>query len=136
MNRLPGIIFIITCCMLWAAMAFAAPDIQDGLWEIMATVEMPGMTEGTMQPVTHTACLTRNNAVPDLPAMPDCKVTDMEDQGNSVTWTVTCKNFVSKGNITYSGSTFTGDTETTMNKGDENMQVKSKIEGRRIGPCK
>ncbi|MGD0281625.1 MAG: DUF3617 family protein [Dissulfurispiraceae bacterium] len=136
MNRLPGIIFIFACCVLWAAMAFAAPDIQDGLWEITATVEMPGMQEGMMQPVTHTACMTQNNAVPDLPAMPDCKVTDMEDQGNSVSWTVTCANVVSKGNVTYSGSTFNGATEMTMNTGGEIMQVKSKIAGRRIGPCK
>jgi hypothetical protein len=136
MNRMPGIIFIFVYCMLWPAMAFAAPDIQDGLWEITATVEMPGMPEGMMQPTKHTACLTRNNAVPDLPAMPDCKVTDMKDQGNTVLWAVTCPNAVSKGSVTYSGTTFNGVTETTVVQGGENMQVNSKIDGRRIGPCK
>ncbi len=136
MKTMPGIIVIFACCMLWATGTFAAPNIQDGLWEVTTTVEMAGMPEGMMHPMKHTACLTRKNAVPAAPAKSDCKITDINTEGNSVSWTMNCPNAVSKGKVTYSGTTFNGATETTMNQGGRKMQVKNKMEGRRIGPCK
>ena len=136
MGKVSGMILVFVCCMLWVGTAFCAPNMQDGLWEITTTVEMKGMPAGMMKPMTHTSCLTQKDSVPDKPAKSECKMSDMKYEGNTVSWTVTCPEAVSKGKVTYSGSTFDGTTETTMNHHGEKTQVKNKMKGKRIGPCK
>jgi hypothetical protein len=94
------------------------------------------MPAGMMKPMTHISCLTQKDAVPEKPAKSDCKMTDMKSVGNTVTWAVTCPDAVSKGKVTYAGSTFDGTMETTVNQGGKKMQMKSKMKGKMIGPCK
>jgi hypothetical protein len=134
MKRIFGFVFV--CSILWGTSAFCAPNMQDGLWEITSTVEMEGMPAVMMKPMTHTSCLTQKDAVPDKPAKSDCKMTDMKLVGNTVTWAVTCPDAVSKGKVTYAGSRFAGTMETTVNQGGKKMQMKSKMKGKMIGPCK
>jgi len=67
---------------------------------------------------------------PEKPAKSDCKMTDMKSVGNTVTWAVTCPDAVSKGKVTYAGSTFDGTMETTVNQGGKKMQMKSKMKER------
>jgi hypothetical protein len=129
-------VFVLAISAAFVLSAFAAPNMQDGMWEITSTVEMKGMPAGMMKPMTHTTCLTQKDSVPEKPAKSDCKMSDMKTSGNTVSWTVTCREAVSRGRVTYSGSTFEGTTETTMNQGGEKMTVKNKMKGRRIGPCK
>ncbi|MBF0557207.1 MAG: DUF3617 family protein [Nitrospirae bacterium] len=137
MKKLAGSILVFTIGVFWFAVASAAPNFQDGLWEFTTTVEMEGLPEGMMKPMKHTSCLNQKNAVPDQQQnKTDCKMSDMKTNGNTVTWTVTCPEAVSKGTITYSGATFSGVTETTVNgKGDKMRTMKSKMQGKRIGPC-
>lgn len=132
---LPGVL-VLVCCMLFAATAFGAPNMQDGLWEITTTMEMKGMPAEMMKPMTHTTCLTQKDSFPEKPQKSDCKMTSSNPQSDTVSWTVTCPNSVSKGRITYSGTTFEGTTETTAAQDGQKMHMKSRMKGKRIGPCK
>jgi hypothetical protein len=135
MKKIVGVVLVIVCSTFWGTVALSAPNIQDGMWEITSAVEMNGMPSGMMKPMTHTTCLNQKDSVPDKPVKSDCKMTDMKSEGNTVSWTVTCPDSVSKGKITYAVSTFDGTMETTMNHGGKPMQMKSKMKGKRIGPC-
>jgi len=133
MNR--GICFGVAFFLLFFTGAcFGAPNMDEGLWEITTTVDMPGMGSRSF---THTSCLTKEKAVPQR-AESGCTVKDMKTQGNTVTWTVVCKEGMSKstGKVTYTGSTMDGVVETTVKAGGQTMMMKSTMKGKRIGPCK
>ncbi len=135
MKRALAIILVVACSMFLGGTAFCGPNMQDGLWEITTKSEMKGMPAGMMKPMTHTTCLTQKNSVPEQPRKTDCKMSHT-NEGNTVSWTMTCPDSISKGRITYAGTTFEGTMETTMNHDGEKMQVKNSMKGKRIGPCK
>ncbi len=117
-----------------ARLCFAAPNMDDGLWEITSTVDMPGMGSKSF---THTSCLTKEKAVPQT-AQSGCTVKDVKTQGNTISWTVVCNEGMSAstGKVTYAGSTMDGVVETTMKTGGQTMTMKSTMKGKRVGPCK
>ena len=130
-----GIWFIVALfCLFSARLSFAAATMEDGLWEITTTVDMPGMSSKSF---THTSCLTKEKAVPQT-AESGCTVKDVKTQGNTLTWTVVCREGMStsKGKVTYVGPTMEGVVETTVKTGGQTMTMKSVMKGRRIGPCK
>ena len=69
--------------------------------------------------------MTKENAVPQQPQQKgeqQCKMTDQKTVGNKVSWTMTCKNsMVSKGDITYSKTSFSGSQTTITNQGGRQM---------------
>jgi hypothetical protein len=82
--------------------------------------------------------MTKENAVPQPKEKGEqqCKMTDQKTVGNKVSWTMTCKNgTVSKGDITYSKTSFNGTQTTTTSQGGKQMTVKSTMSGKYIGPC-
>jgi hypothetical protein len=115
-----------------ARLSFAAPNMEDGLWEITTTIDMPGMPSRSY---TNTTCLTKEKAVPQT-AESGCTIKDMKTQANTVTWTVVCKEATSTGKVTYAGTTMDGVVETTVKTGGQTMTMKSTMKGKRIGPCK
>ncbi len=117
-----------------ASLSFAAPNMEDGLWEITSTVDMPGMPSRSF---THTSCLTKEKAVPQT-AESGCTIKDVKTQGNTITWTVVCMEgkSTSTGKVTYTGSTMDGVVETSVKTNGETMKMKSTMKGKRIGPCK
>jgi len=130
-----GICFGVGLFFLFSAsLCLAAPNMEDGLWEITTTVDMPGMGSKSF---THTSCLTKEKAVPQT-AESGCTIKDVKTQGNTVTWTVVCKEGMSTstGKVTYTGSAMDGVVETTVKAGGQTMTMKSTIKGKRIGPCK
>jgi hypothetical protein len=128
-----GLCIVAALLFLFSArLSFAAPNMEDGLWEITTTVDMPGMPSKSF---TNTTCLTKEKAVPQT-AESGCTIKDMKTQGNTVTWTVVCKEATSTGKITYAGSTMEGFTETTVKTDGSTMTIKSWMKGKRIGPCK
>jgi hypothetical protein len=130
-----GIWFIAALLFLFSArLSFAAPNMEDGLWEITSTVDMPGMPAKSF---THTTCSTKEKAVPQT-AQSECTMKDVKTQGNTVTWTVVCKEGMSTstGKITYAGTTMDGVIETTVKSNGKTMTMKSTMKGKRIGPCK
>ena len=115
-----------------AALSSAAPNMEEGLWEMTTTVDMSGMPSKSF---THTTCLTKEKAVPQT-AESGCTIKDVKTQGNTVTWTVVCKEGTSTGKVTYAGTTMEGFTETTVKTNGNTMTMKSRMKGKRIGPCK
>jgi hypothetical protein len=105
--------------------------MEDGLWEITTTIDMPGMPSKSF---TNTSCLTKEKAVPQTTES-SCTLKDVKTQGNTVTWTVVCKEATSTGRVTYTGTTMEGAVETTVKSGGQTMTMKSTMKGKRIGPC-
>ena len=120
--------------LLSGRLSFAAPNMDDGLWEITSTVNMPGMPAKSF---THTSCLTKEKAVPQT-AESGCTIKDVKTQGNTISWTVVCKEGMSTstGKVTYAGTTMDGVVETTVKTGGQTMTMKSTMKGKRIGACK
>jgi hypothetical protein len=125
-------IIVAVVFVFFTGISFAAPNMEDGLWEITTTVDMPGMPSKSF---THTTCLTKEKAVPQT-AESGCTIKDMKTQGNTVTWTVVCREGTSTGKVTYAGTTMDGVIETTMKTGGQTMTMKSTMKAKRIGPCK
>lgn len=123
---------------------YAAPDMQDGMWEITSKTEIQGLPPGSMPPnMSHTMkqCMTRQDAVPhDQLKNPSCKMIDTKVDGNTVSWNMQCKNnggtVESTGKITYSGNTFSGETRVNTSGSGQKMKMVQKMSGRRIGDCK
>ena len=117
--------------------ADSVPNMQEGRWEITTDIEMPGMPM-KMPPMTHTQCLTKEDLVPQSSQSGDeCKITNVEVSGDTVTWVMQCKGQGGEtkgtGEIIYSGISFKGTIKMIMVQ--SNMQMTSNIKGSRIGNC-
>lgn len=112
-----------------------AINIKEGLWEITTTVDMPGVPTAMMKPQTFTSCLSPKESVPKGKDQTDCTMKDVKTEGNTVTWTVVCKDATSRGRITYAGTTYEGLTESTVKQGGKDMTIKTTMKGKYIGPC-
>ncbi|HUH65076.1 MAG TPA: DUF3617 family protein [Syntrophales bacterium] len=132
------LIFAVALSLVFSAAAFAAPNYQEGLWEMTTTVNMPGMPKEMMRPMKNQVCMTKQNSVPQPKEKGEqqCKMTDQKTVGDKVMWTMTCKNgTVSKGEITYSRTSFSGSQTTTTSQGARQMTVKSTMSGKYLGSC-
>lgn len=119
-----GICIIAAVLFLFSAkLSFAAPNMEDGLWEITTTANMPGMQGKSF---TRTSCLIREKAVPQT-AESGCTIKDVKTQGNTISWTVVCREEMntSTGKVTYAGTTMDGGVETTVKTGGQTMTMKS-----------
>lgn len=119
--------------------AFAGPNMNPGKWEITTETEMVGMPGMNVPPVTHTQCLKKGELVPQSKeASQECQVTDIEQDGNTVSWKIICSGqngqMEGTGKITYRGDSMEGTMDMVI-KG-AGMRIKNKISGRRIGDCK
>jgi hypothetical protein len=133
-----SLVFAVALSLIFAVAAFAAPNYQEGNWEMTTTVNMPGMPKEMMRPMKHQVCMTKDNAVPQPKEKGDqqCKMTDQKTVGNKVFWTMTCKNgTVSKGEIAYSKTSFNGSQTTTTSQGGRQTTMKSTMSGKYLGPC-
>lgn len=133
----------IILALVWCGTLKAAdPNMKDGLWEITTKTEMKGIP-GNIPPTVMKQCLTKKDNVPqqDKSKNPNCKMTENKLSGNTVTWTMLCKEkdgstMESKGQMTYKGDTFDGNSVMTMkDKAGKSQQITSKMNGKRLGPC-
>ena len=131
--------FLAISTILWSpfsiGVAVSEPNLNDGLWEITAEVEMQGMPM-KMPAVTHTQCITQENAVPDGSQMDrDCEMITSNTAGDIVTWEMECDGPEGKtkmvGEITYTSDTFEGTLKMEM----QGMPILQKMRGLRIGEC-
>ena len=110
------------------------PNIKAGEWKWTMTMEMAGMQ---MPPVSYSSCITKKDLVPQQSNLDQqCKMLKNKTTNNSVEWEVECKSeagkSISKGKMTYSGSTAKGNIDIIT----QGMTMKSKITGIRVGNCK
>lgn len=130
----------IAAMMVWlASMVFlfagSATALDEGLWEITAEVEMPGMPM-KMPPTTYTQCIKKDQAVPmDEKPGQECKVKDVTTKGNTTSWTVECSNpagpMIGKGTVSYNGDKMEG----SMHMEGQGMTMTSRYKGHRVGAC-
>lgn len=138
-KRLP-LLFFMFCACSSLCYAGAEPNMQEGMWEITSTMEMPGMP-ASIPPMKHTQCITKKDMIPQSgDKEQDCKITQTSVSGNTVTWTVKCSAeegaMEGTGKITYSGEKFDGSMVMTMqDPGQSKMKMTQRMSGRRIGPC-
>jgi hypothetical protein len=123
-------IFVLSLSTVWAGL-----NLNPGKWEITTKTEMAGMPA---QSQTHTQCINKNELVPTSnDANQQCKVTDIEINGNTVSWKITCGGqgggMSGTGTTTYEGDTLKGSMSMTITGTD--MTVKNTLTGKRIGDC-
>lgn len=135
-------VVVILGLFLWGSHAIGGPNMQEGLWEITARLEMPGMPS-SMPSVTHTytQCITKEDLVPQASWVVEqgqqrCELKKRVEE-DTVYWTLRCHTeqgtTVVDGRVTYMGKTFEGEMRI---KTPEGMEVIQHISGRRIGDCK
>jgi hypothetical protein len=116
-----------------------AINMQEGEWEITTKVEMPdipGMPAGAMMSHTVKSCLSKENYIPEASReQSDCKVENQTIDGNTVNWTVVCKETTSKGSVTYAGDTMNGVMESKTKAEGREINSKITMSGKRIGAC-
>ena len=140
MRKMSGLLFVLSMAILWAPAVFAAPNMQDGKWEITTKMDMKGLPM-QMQPIKTTVCLNQKDVVPQKPQKnEDCKMISNKIEGSTVTWVMQCRdkrgNTVdSTGRITYKGASFDGSMEMDMSGKDGKQHMSQKMSGKRIGDC-
>jgi hypothetical protein len=84
--------------------------------------------------------MEQNPAPSVTAASQDCNVSKLETKRNTVSWEMECtqqgQKMKSTGQITYSGETFEGTTQTNLGPQAGNMTITTVISGRRVGDCK
>jgi hypothetical protein len=120
--------------------SWAAPNMEDGDWEVTARMEMPGMPFA-MPPVKHHQCMTKKDLVPDMSKKDgDCVVKDQKITGDTVSWRMQCNDkngaIDGEGKITYAGKSYTGVMQAKMTdkRGEANV-IKYNFTGKHMGPC-
>jgi hypothetical protein len=116
----------------------SAQAMQPGMWEITASMEMPGMS---MPPRTMTQCI-RDTDNPDnlIPKDQNCVIESRSKVGNRLSWTMRCTMdgtvMTGRGELTMSGSSYEGASQMTVREGSgEAMSMSSKYSARRLGNC-
>lgn len=132
-------IILIVCCMTLFTIPALALDFQPGKYEITSKVEMPGMP-GTIPPQTVTHCMTEQYPLPNQnPENQECKIVDMKQTDNTITWKMECdqqaQKITSTGSMTYKGDSFEGTILTNMGPQAGNMTMTTIITGKRLSDC-
>ena len=122
----------------------AAPNAQEGLWEITSKMEMPGMPMN-MPPQTMQRCVTQKDfsdpqsMAPADPSGNKCQTSDYKMQGNTATWKIVCTGpnaMTGTGSATYTGNAYSGVNKMAMKHGNETMNMTINHSGKYLGPCK
>lgn len=116
-----------------------ALDFEPGRYEITSKIDMPGMPVA-MPPQTTIQCMTDQDPVPDSnPENPDCKITDMKQTKNTVSWKIECiqegQKITSTGRMTYKKDAFEGTVQTNLGPNSGNMNMTTVITGKRLSKC-
>lgn len=130
----------IAVSLLLAAFVSAAAKASDinmnpGLWQWTALLDMPGMPL-PLPPTSYTTCISRADFVPkDSQLGRACETIDLKTEGDRVSWNISCSQAAgvtrSWGSITYYGDS----AEGTISIDIEGMQLSSTTRGKRLGPC-
>jgi len=122
----------------------AAPNFKEGEWGVSYRMEVVGMPF-PMPPITakKNMCLDKNNYVPDNSQQgQECKVSNQEVNGNTVTWTMRCRAqeriIEGQGKITYKGDRYDGVMDARLISVDNQgpaVGYQYIMQGQRLGAC-
>ena len=122
-------------CSLAVPLAVLAGPVKAGKWQ--TTVETT-VGDKTMPSHTVTHCVTKEEAENPKGLIPpsshsDCQISDINVDGGTVTWKMTCakSHMTGEGKMTYSGDSYSGGMHITSPQ----FEVKTKYAGKYVGPC-
>ena len=143
MNLMPRSILVLPLLALYAAIALAAPNFHEGLWEITTTVQVIGLpTQLQVEPQHETHCFTQADIEhPEniIPPKVNCTMQDISVSGDRVQWQLQCSGPLAaqgSGETIYNGDTFTGKAHLFNHANDMVVEIMTSYQGRRIGDCK
>ena len=122
--------------------AFAdQPDILPGEWEFTSTTSFPG-TPMPPQTLTQSECVTAEDIETgfafDLD-IEDCEVTEMDKRRDGMNYTLTCRQqgmeMTMVGEIRFMGDRTEGSMDASTMTPIGPMNMRTELEGRRIGDC-
>jgi hypothetical protein len=130
------IVIAILFALALAATSFADDTMRDGYWELITTMEMPGMPM-QMPPTTIKHCYTKEDVKDQKKTIStdkNCTVTDLKQSGNKVTWKMKC---TGKNAGDFSGETvYKGDAyDSTMKMESQGQTINMKVKAKRLGAC-
>jgi hypothetical protein len=116
--------------------SFAADTMRDGQWELVTTMEMPGMPM-QIPPTKVKHCYTKEDVKDQKKTIStdkNCTVTDIKQSGNKVTWKMKCTG--------QNAGDFSGETvykrdayDSTMKMVTQGATMNMKINAKRLGNC-
>jgi len=129
--------------LLFLSPAFAV-DVEPGNWELSATTQVPGSDKPmAIQPTTR--CVTPEDARDPARLLGQsgrqCEFSNRRDTGSTLSFDVACKGQVpmkGSGAVRYGKESFEGNLDLTAEGvviGGQALVMKSRISGRRLGPC-
>jgi hypothetical protein len=122
----------------------AAADIEPGNWELTAITQVPG-SDKPMALAPTTRCVTAEDAKDPSRLLGQsgrqCEFSNRRDSGSSLSFDVACKGQVpmkGSGAVRYGKDHFEGNLDLTAEGvviGGQALVMKSRLSGRRLGPC-
>ena len=114
----------------------AADVMRDGYWELITTMEMPGMPM-KMAPTRTKQCYSKEDVKDQKKTITtdkNCTVTDLKQSGNKVIWKMKC---TGKNPGDFSGETvYKSDAyDSTMKMQTQGQTMNMKINAKRLGNC-
>src|SRR5512140_3863484 len=109
-----GLIVVVVWC-LSAVVAIAAPNMQEGMWDIKGEMKLEGLPFAMPpMPFSFSKCMTKEDMVPQQKDKnQECTPVSTKTEGNTITWVTKCKDkkgavTESTGKATYKGNGFDG----------------------------
>jgi len=130
------IVIAVLSALALPAASFAADTMRDGYWELVTTMEMPGMPM-QMAPTATKHCYTKEDVKDQKKTIStdkNCTVTDLKQSGNKVTWKMKCtgeRAGVFSGETVYKGDTY----DSTMKMESQGYTMNMKVKAKRLGDC-
>jgi len=130
------ITIIILTTLVLPATIFAADTMREGYWELITTMEMPGMPM-KMEPTRMKHCYTREDVKDQKKTITtdkNCTVTDLKQSGNKVTWKMKCTGQnagVFSGETVYKGDAY----DSNMKMETQGQTMKMHVKAKRLGNC-
>jgi Protein of unknown function (DUF3617) len=124
----------ISLMVLMPPAARAAERLQPGLWEVTASVELPGVPAPSL--TTQTECLSQKDV--DADPVPEldkgaCRASQIRRSGDQVTWKLDCGPLGrGEGQVVYKSSTA---YEGWMTLSSAGTALRTTIRARRVGEC-
>jgi hypothetical protein len=130
--------------LLVAAIALSSPalaqKVEPGEWQIVSTVSSPLFPKPETKTERH--CVKKEEVDDPKNWMgqmaPDCKVTPGKQTADSYSWQVSCPKtgMRGRGTLRWTRTTMEIDMETAGTVQGRKFEMRSKVAGKRVGPCK
>lgn len=133
---------LILVCVPGLAIA-VQPNMDPGQWAYTTTTRIAGSVSIPDRTSTHTRCVTESE-VDDVDAfmedVEDCEVERREITADKAGFTLDCPEQQGAEmrmtvDMRLLGDRVEGESVTTLSMGGESMEIRSRVEGRRVGDC-